>query len=140
MLDRLFKEIAKKDTQIKRQNKQLVELMKNLQKKSSEASYKGSDEEDSDKESNHNKEFDDECKEKKDPSLGSMPIEQIQSLIANAIKAQLRGGSYEMYFYTKPYTKRIDALHMPHDYQPPKVNQFNGTGIPKQHIAHFIEM
>ena len=28
---------------------------------------------------------------------------------------------------------------MPHGYQPPKFNQFDGKGNPKQHIAHFIE-
>ena len=27
----------------------------------------------------------------------------------------------------------------PHGYQPPKFNQFDGKGNPKQHIAHFIE-
>ena len=41
--------------------------------------------------------------------------------------------------YTKPYTKRIDAFGMPHGYQPPNFNQFNGESNPKQHIAHFIE-
>jgi len=35
--------------------------------------------------------------------------------------------------------KRINLLHMPHGYQPPKFNQFNGKGNLKQHIAHFIE-
>jgi len=28
----------------------------------------------------------------------------------------------------------------PHGYQPPKFNQFDGKGNPKQHIAHFIGM
>jgi len=28
---------------------------------------------------------------------------------------------------------------MPHGYQPPKFNQFDGKGNPKKHIAHFIE-
>jgi len=76
---------------------------------------------------------------RKDRSLGSMSIEQIHSLIANAVKAQLGGGSYKTHLYTKPYTKRIDALSMPCGYQPPKFNQFDGKGNPKQHIAHFIE-
>jgi len=44
-----------------------------------------------------------------------------------------------MHLYTKPYTKRIDALCIPHGYQPPKFNQFDGKGNPKQHVAHFIE-
>ena len=76
---------------------------------------------------------------KKDFALGLMSAEQIQSLIANAIKAQLSGGSHKTNLYMKPYTKRIDLLRMPHGYQPPKFNQFNGKGNPKQHIAHFIE-
>ena len=58
----------------------------------------------------------------KDHSLGSMSVEQIQSLIANAVKAQLGEESYKTHLHTKPYTKRIDALHMPRGYQPPKFN------------------
>jgi len=46
-LDRLSRESSKKDAQIKRQNEQIVELMKRLEKKSFETSNKGSDEEDS---------------------------------------------------------------------------------------------
>ncbi|XP_062028715.1 uncharacterized protein LOC133744662 [Rosa rugosa] len=41
--------------------------------------------------------------------------------------------------YSKPYTKRLDNLRMPTGYQPPKFQQFDGKGKPKQHIAHFIE-
>jgi len=138
-LDRLSRESAEKDAQIKRQNEQIAKLMKRLEKKSSEASNKDSDEEDSNKESNHTEESDDERKARKDCSLGSMSVEQIQSLIANAVKAQLGEGPHKTHLYTKPYTKRIDALRMPHGYQPPKFNQFDGKGNPKQHIAHFIE-
>ena len=110
--------------------------MKKLEKKSSEDSNKGLGAEDSNKESNHIEESDDEHKARKDSSLGSMSVEQIQSLIANAVKTQLGGGSHKTHLYTKPYTKRIDALRMPHGYQPPKFNQFDGKGNPKQHIAH----
>ncbi|KAK9677082.1 hypothetical protein RND81_11G120500 [Saponaria officinalis] len=39
----------------------------------------------------------------------------------------------------KPYSKRIDYLRMPIGYQPPKFQQFDGKGNPKQHIAHVIE-
>jgi len=88
--------------------------MKRLEKKSSEASNKGSDEEDSDKESNRAKESDDECKVRKNCSLGSISIEQIQSLIADAVKDQLGRGSHKTHLCTQPYTKRIDALCMPH--------------------------
>jgi len=106
MLDRPLRERIEKDTQIKRQNEQISKLMKRLEKKSSEASTKGSDEENSDKESQ------DERKARKDRSLGSIFVEQIQSLIVNAVKAQLRRGSHKTQLYTKPYTKRIDALLM----------------------------
>jgi len=138
-LDRLSKESAEKDAQIRRQNDQIAELTKRLEKKFPEASNKGSGAEDSDKEAHRSEEFDNDCKAKKDCSLGSMLVEHIQSLIANAIKAQLRGGSYKTHLYTKPYTKRIDALCMLHGYQPPKFNQFDGKGNPKQHVAHFVE-
>jgi len=60
-------------------------------------------------------------------------------LIANAVKTELGVGSQKSHLYTKPYTKRIDALRMNYGYQPPKFNQFNGRGNPKQHVAHFIE-
>jgi len=130
-LDRLSKESAEKDAQIKHQNDQIAELTKRLEKKFSEASNKGSSAEDSDKESHRSEESDNDHKAKKDCSLGSMSVEQIQSLIANAVKAQLGGESYKTHLYTKPYTKRINALRMPYDYQPPKFNQFDGKGNPK---------
>jgi len=60
-------------------------------------------------------------------------------LIANAVKTRLGVGSQKSHLYIKPYTKRIDALRMRYGYQPPKLNQFDGKGNPKQHIAHFIE-
>ncbi|KAL0452008.1 UNVERIFIED_CONTAM: hypothetical protein Slati_1178900 [Sesamum latifolium] len=41
--------------------------------------------------------------------------------------------------YMKPYTKRVEQLRMPENYQPPKFQQFNGHGDPRQHIAHFVE-
>jgi len=76
---------------------------------------------------------------KKDSALDSMSAKQIQSLIANAVKAQLGEGSCKKNLYTKPYMKRIDKLRMHHGYQPPKFNQFDGQGNTKQHIAHFIK-
>ena len=114
--DRLSRESAEKDAQIKGQNEQIAELMKRLEKKSSKASNKDSDKEDLGKESNRAEESDDERKVRKDCSLASMSVEQIHSLIANAVKAQLGGGSHKTHLYTKPYTKRIDALRMPHGY------------------------
>ena len=45
-----------------------------------------------------------------------MTIEQILGMKANTVKVQLRGSSRRIHLYTKPYTKRVDALHMPHGY------------------------
>ena len=134
-LDRLSKENAKKDAQIKRQSKQIADLTKKLGKRTYKAFNKCLSSEDSDKDSNHNKESDDEPNPKND----SMSIEQIQNLIADAVKTHLQGGSHRTHRYSKPYTKRIDALRMPQGFQPPKFHQFDGKGNPKQHIAHFIE-
>ena len=104
-----------------------------------EASNKCSYAEDFDKESNHNEESDNERKAKKDCFLGFIYVDQVQNLIANAVKAQLGGESRKTHLYTKPYTMRINTLRMPHGYRPSKFNQFNGKGNPKQHIVHFIE-
>jgi len=60
-------------------------------------------------------------------------------LIANAVKLQLGGGACKTYLYTKPYAKRVDALYMPRGYQPPRFQQFDRKGNPKQHVAHFVE-
>jgi len=96
--------------------------MKKLEKRPFESSSKGSDGQESDKESNRSEDSDDEHIKKKESSLASMSIEHIQSLIANVVKAQLGGRPRKMHLYTKPYTKRIDVLRMPHGYQPPKFN------------------
>ena len=72
-------------------------------------------------------------------SLGSIVIEQIQDLVANAIKEQLGGDVCKTHLYIKPYTKRVDALYMPRGYQPPKFQKFDGDDNLKQHVAHFIE-
>ena len=109
--------------------------MKQLEKKSSKASNKGLGTKDSDKKSSHSKESDDERRATKDRSLASISAEHIQNLIANTVKAHLGGDSYKTYLYKKPYTKRVDAAHLPHGYQPPKFRYSNH----KQHIAYFIE-
>jgi len=67
---------------------------------------------------------------KNDGSLSLMTFEQIQDLIANAVKLQLRGGVRRTHLYTKPYTKRVDALGMPRGYQHPKFQQFDGKDNP----------
>ena len=113
-LDRLSKENAKKDAQIKRQSKQIADLTKKLGKRTSKAFNKCSSSEDSDKESNHSKESDYVRKPENDSSFSLMSVEQIQNLIAKAVKAQL-GESHNSHLYTKPYTHRIDAVCVPHD-------------------------
>jgi len=69
--------------------------MKRLEKKSSEASNEGTDEEDSDKEPNHAEESDNECKARKDRSLAS-----------TLVKAQLGGGSHKTHLYIPSLTQR----------------------------------
>ncbi|KAM1624158.1 hypothetical protein ACFX2K_022375 [Malus domestica] len=71
--------------------------------------------------------------------MGSLSIQQLQEMITNTIKAQYEGSSNTSGLYSKPYSKKIDALRMPKGYQPPKFMQFDGKGNPKQHIAHFVE-
>jgi len=61
--------------------------VKKLEKRLFESSSKGLDGEESDKESNRSEDFDDKRIKKKESSLGSMSVEHIQSLIANAVKA-----------------------------------------------------
>jgi len=109
MMERLCKESAQKDAQIKRQNKRIVDLTKKLEKRPIEASNKCSSAEDSDKESNHNEQSDDERKGKKDHFLGSTSIEEIQNLIANAVKAQLEEGSCKMHLYKALYEKNCGS-------------------------------
>ncbi|TYK26810.1 ty3-gypsy retrotransposon protein [Cucumis melo var. makuwa] len=60
-------------------------------------------------------------------------------MIVNSIRAQYGGLPQTSFMYFKSYTKRIDNLRMPLGYQPPKIQQFDGKGNPKQHIAQFVE-
>ncbi|KAM1005579.1 hypothetical protein ACFX1T_002459 [Malus domestica] len=71
--------------------------------------------------------------------MGSLSIRQLQEMITNTNKAQYEGSLQTSLFYSKPYSKKIDALKMPRGYQPPKFMQFDGKGNPKQHVAHFVE-
>ncbi|KAM1975916.1 hypothetical protein ACFX15_040633 [Malus domestica] len=71
--------------------------------------------------------------------MGSLFIQQLQEMITNTIKAQYEGSSNTSRLYSKPYSKKIDALRMPRGYQPPKFMQLDGKGNPKQHAAHFVE-
>ncbi|KAM2711782.1 hypothetical protein EV1_031863 [Malus domestica] len=71
--------------------------------------------------------------------MGSLSIQQLQEMIASTVKAQYEWSSNTFELYSKPYSKKIDALKMPMGYQPPKFMQFDGKGNPKQHVAHFVE-
>ncbi|KAM1412814.1 hypothetical protein ACFXTO_025494 [Malus domestica] len=76
----------------------------------------------------------------KNPDLDDDPLKrevgeeeepsQLQKMITNTIKAQYEGSSHTSMFYSKPYSKKIDALKMPRVYQLPKFMQFNGKGNP----------
>jgi len=50
-----------------------------------------------------------------------MTIKYIQDMIANAVRAQFRGGACKSYLYTKPYTKRFNVLNMPYGYETSKI-------------------
>ncbi|KAK3037114.1 hypothetical protein RJ639_031533 [Escallonia herrerae] len=52
---------------------------------------------------------------------------------------QYGGPSRNNLLYSKPYTKPIDNMRMPAGYQPPKFQEFDRKGNPKQHVARFVE-
>lgn len=132
LIHKLAKENEEKEAQIKFQSKQLAALTKKLEKRpigESEGDSGGS-------------KFSMKSKTSaKDGAIhgDSFNFQQIQDMIATAVKRQLGGDFDGKDHYTKPYTKRIDALEMPMGYQPPKFMHFDGIGNPKQHIAHFVE-
>ncbi|TYK00107.1 ty3-gypsy retrotransposon protein [Cucumis melo var. makuwa] len=66
--------------------------------------------------------------------VASLSVQQLQDMIANSIRAQYEEPPQNSFMYSKPYTKRIDNLRMPLGYQPPKFQQFNGKGNPKQFV------
>ncbi|KAH0658817.1 hypothetical protein KY289_027565 [Solanum tuberosum] len=70
---------------------------------------------------------------------GLIPINQLKDFIIEAIEDKSKSPSKFSPTYVKPYTQRIDNLKMPEGYQPSKLQQFDGKGNPKQHIAHFIK-
>ncbi|KAL0303312.1 UNVERIFIED_CONTAM: hypothetical protein Sradi_6199300 [Sesamum radiatum] len=59
----------------------------------------------------------------------------VNEAIANAYVLELNLSNLTI----KPYTKRIEQLRVPENYQPQKFQQFNGHGDPRQHIVHFVE-
>ncbi|KAL0455928.1 UNVERIFIED_CONTAM: hypothetical protein Slati_0932000 [Sesamum latifolium] len=61
---------------------------------------------------------------------GFISIEHVKNTVNEAIAKtyETRGQAFKS--YVKPYTKRIEQLRMPNNYQPPKFQQFNGHGDP----------
>ncbi|WMV33680.1 hypothetical protein MTR67_027065 [Solanum verrucosum] len=70
---------------------------------------------------------------------GLIPIDQLKDFIIEVLEDKFESSSKFSPTYAKPCTQRIDNLQMPKGYQPPKLQQFDGKGNPKQHITHFIE-
>ncbi|KAH6815278.1 hypothetical protein C2S51_020098 [Perilla frutescens var. frutescens] len=70
---------------------------------------------------------------------GSIPINQLKEFIEGTIKDRFGESSKSMAVYSKPYTQRINNLKMLVGYQPPKFQQFDRKGNPRQHVAHFVE-
>ncbi|KAK4390155.1 hypothetical protein Sango_2078800 [Sesamum angolense] len=87
----------------------------------------------------HYTERDKYAKELEVSSDGLIPVDQLKEFIEGTIKSKIEGSSKSSLTYSKPYTPRIDSLKMPMGYQPPKFQQFDGKGYPKQHVAHFVE-
>ncbi|KAK3012398.1 hypothetical protein RJ639_010563 [Escallonia herrerae] len=72
-------------------------------------------------------------------SVASLSVQQLQDMITSTIRAKYGGPYRNNLMYSKLYTKRIDNMRMPAGYQPPKFQQFDWKGNPKQHVAHFVE-
>ncbi|WMV33645.1 hypothetical protein MTR67_027030 [Solanum verrucosum] len=70
---------------------------------------------------------------------GLITIDQLKDFIIEVIEDKFESSSNFSPTYAKAYTQRIDNLKMSKGYQPPKLQQFDGKGNLKQHIAHFIE-
>ncbi|KAL0288676.1 UNVERIFIED_CONTAM: hypothetical protein Sangu_2646200 [Sesamum angustifolium] len=87
----------------------------------------------------HYAENDKSVKEPQISSDGLIPVDQLKEFIEETIKSKIEGSSRSSFTYSKPYTPKIDSLKMPMGYQPPKFQQFDGKGNPKQHVTHFVK-
>ncbi|KAK4395807.1 hypothetical protein Sango_1735000 [Sesamum angolense] len=87
----------------------------------------------------HYTENDKSAKELQISTDGLILVDQLKEFIEGTIRSKIEGSSRSSFTYSKPYTPRIDSLKMPMGYQPPKFQQFDGRGNPKQHVAHFVE-
>ncbi|KAL0379261.1 UNVERIFIED_CONTAM: hypothetical protein Sradi_3231600 [Sesamum radiatum] len=70
---------------------------------------------------------------------GFISVEHVKNTVNEAIANAYDARAQPFKSYIKPYTKRIEQWRVPENYQPPKFQQFNGHGDPRQHIAHFVE-
>ena len=70
---------------------------------------------------------------------GMIPLDCLKEFIEGTIKDKYEVSTMFSHMYAKPYTARIDNFKMPAGYQPPKFQQFEGKGNPKQHVALFVE-
>ena len=57
-------------------------------------------------------------------------VERCRATTAQSKKEDLRS-------YKRPYDDNVAKKAFPRDYVPPKFDTFDGTGDPKEHIAHF---
>ncbi|KAL0457603.1 UNVERIFIED_CONTAM: hypothetical protein Slati_0387500 [Sesamum latifolium] len=87
----------------------------------------------------HYTEKDKFAKELQISSDGLIPVDQLKEFIEGTIRSKIEGSSKSSLTYSKPYTQRIDNQKMPIGYQPPKFQQFDGKGNPKQNVVHFVE-
>ncbi|KAL0448416.1 UNVERIFIED_CONTAM: hypothetical protein Slati_1398000 [Sesamum latifolium] len=84
-------------------------------------------------------EKDKSTKECRISSNGLIHVVQLKEFIEETIRSKIVGSSKSILTYSKPCTQRIDNLKMPMGYEPPKFQQFDGKGNPKQLVAHFVE-
>ncbi|KAL0385781.1 UNVERIFIED_CONTAM: hypothetical protein Sradi_2972400, partial [Sesamum radiatum] len=87
----------------------------------------------------HYTEKDKSAKELQISSDELIPVNQLKEFIEGTIRSKIEGTLKSSLTYSKPYTQKIDSLKMLIGYQPPKFQQFDEKGNPKQHVAHFIE-
>jgi len=126
MLERLIKESEENEGRIKLQEEKITRLTRKLEKWPAQSLAKSLESEEEGRTSIQTEASDKKVQWKKGGKLknGRSPsliiVEQIQDLIANAVKAQLGEGTRKTHLYTMPYTKRVDVLCIPHGYQPLK--------------------
>jgi len=122
---------------IKLQEEEIARLTRKLEKRPVRSLTKGPESDEEERASVQGEASDEEAHSKKGSKLkngGSpnfMTVEQIQDLIANAVKIQLGRDVRKTHLYTKPYTKRVDALNMPATINLQNSSNFDGKGNPK---------